>query len=85
MPRKLRYAKARRDADALRPSILHFLETGETAMAEREINPWVVMSLMDRAALDARALWANGDTDGAVALLRRTPASHNLFNRAAGA
>lgn len=79
MPRKLRYAKPRRDADALHPSVLHFLETGEMALAEKAISPWVYFTLTSDPALEARRLWGFGDTDGAVAALKRAPAAHNLF------
>ena len=63
----------------LKPSVLHFLATGEMAMAEKEISPWVYFSLSSPPAIEARRLWAAGDVDGALAALRKSPAAHNLF------
>jgi hypothetical protein len=67
------------DGTRLKPSVVEFLATGSTARAEREISCWCAITLNDRAAEQAREAWLSGDEGLALTLLRRTVASHHLF------
>lgn len=77
MPRKWRNAKARRD-DGIRPSVLHFLSTGDLAEAERD-NPWLTISLTGQQGRAARDAWQRGDEREARAQLELCVAAHNFF------
>ena len=58
----------RRDTGRLRPTVEHYLRTGEIAI-QRGDNSWMELSLLDSKAKAARAAWLEGDIAGAYRLL----------------
>jgi hypothetical protein len=76
MPRKRRSLK-RRDTAPIRPSVQHYLVTGEITL-ERSDNPWMVMSLTQHARA-ALACWERGDEAGTRAALARCPGRAGWF------
>lgn len=62
---------------SLRPTVLHFLQTGKVAVQPGD-SGWLALCLGIRGAEEAPRLWQAGDQAGALAVLESLPCGHKL-------
>jgi len=60
----------------IRPSVLHFLQTGDDALMRRD-NGWLIVGL--KYGREAREAYERGDLIEVRRLLASCPAGHNYF------